>query len=264
VVLLAIVDILEEPPRDTHRKRALALLSTRGTLVARIAASPVPEEASRKITTRLKGWRASDKFRFPLLDYLRVTGHNYVADEVEGHRARSVARIGARSEESPADPYDGDLVLTRASLERMERERVRIGMELKTTIPQTIQRARELGDLSENAEYHAAKAKQAEYAQRFQDLETAMKRVRLIEDLPRPEGVALPGTEVELAPVDTGESYTVWMLGEGDQDLDETVVSYKAPIGAALHGKSAGDVVELPGEAGPRAYRVVRVRERLT
>jgi len=263
LLVTALVDLLETPPRETHRKRALALLASRGALAARLRARPILDDETRKITTRLKGWRASDKFRFPLLDYLRDAGHAYVTDEVEGHRARAAARLGARSDETTPDPYDGDLVLTRPSLDRLEAERVRLGMELKTTLPRTIQRARELGDLSENAEYHAAKAKQAEYAQRFAELENMMKRVRLIENLPRTPGVALPGTEVELRAADGGEEMTVWLLGEGDQHFGDRVVSYKAPIGLALHGKTAGDEVDLPSDAGPRRFTLTRVVEKL-
>ena len=156
--------------------------------------------------------------------------------------------------------------MSRASVRRVEEECRRLGMELKTTIPQTIQKARELGDLRENAEYDAAKAKQASYAKRFAELEAQLGRVRLLEDLEREEGVALPGTRIRLEPLgdatDAGEM-SVWMLGEGDQDLGEGVVSYKAPLGLALHGKRVGDEVEITQEAGPRRFRVSEIREEL-
>jgi transcription elongation factor GreA len=137
-------------------------------------------------------------------------------------------------------------------------------MDLKTTIPEAIRKAREHGDLRENAEYDSAKAKQATYAKRFEELERLLKGVRLIENLERPPGVALPGTVVRLEPQEPGgEPLSYWLLGEGDQDLGESVVSYKAPVGKAIAGKRAGDLVELPAESPVRRYRIQDVVERL-
>ena len=164
------------------------------------------------------------------------------------------------------DPYGGDLVVTRPTLARLEAERSRVGMELKTLIPRAIQKAREHGDLRENAEYKAAKEKQATYAKRFEELETLLGRVRLIESLERADGVALPGTQVRLESEDPGSGeppLTLWLLGEGDQDLGTGVVSYKAPVGKSLHGRRVGDVVDVPREGGSRRYRILEVTERL-
>ena len=135
-------------------------------------------------------------------------------------------------------------------------------MELKTTIPRAIQSARELGDLKENAEYDAAKAKQASHAKRFAELESLLDGIRLIEDLEREEGVALPGTEVELED-ETGSVTTVWLLGEGDQDVGDRVVSYRAAVGKALCGRRVGDEVSLPRDGSEVSYRVRRITERL-
>ena len=122
--------------------------------------------------------------------------------------------------------------------------------------------ARSYGDLRENAEYAAAKAKQAAYANRFEDLERLLNGIRLIEDLPREDGVATPGTEVELEDAD-GDRLSLWLLGEGDQEIGEGVVSYKAAVGRALRGRRVGEEVTLPRESGDVTYRVTRVRERL-
>ncbi len=268
LILSAWLDLLERPPRQTHQKRAQGFMSPGSPLGRWLTSAPLPENKEGDFTLRLKRWQGTDKVRFPLLDFLREVGHTGIAEEVEGHRARSAARIAGRmaAAADTDDPYGGDLVVTRPTLNRLEAERSRVGMELKTVIPRAIQKAREHGDLRENAEYKAAKEKQASYAKRFEELETLLGRVRLIENLERVEGVALPGTQVRLESEDPGggeKPLTLWLLGEGDQDLGTGVVSYKAPVGKSLHGKRVGDVVDVPREGGSHRYRILEVTERL-
>ena len=86
--------------------------------------------------------------------------------------------------------------------------------------------------------------------------------VRLIESLEREDGVALPGTEVELED-ESGSVSTIWLLGEGDQDVGEQVVSYLAAVGKALCGRRVGDEVSLPRDGSETSYRIRRVSERL-
>lgn len=255
-------ELIEAPSKETHRKRAMACLKPKHAVTAYILSNPLNEDDATPLISRLKQWRGSDKFRFPFLDFLKENGHSFVTEAVEGFRARSAAKLGAKLDDPGDDPFDGDLVLTRASLHRLETERTRLGMELKTTIPQTIESARELGDLKENAEYHAAKAKQAEYATRFSELENMLKRVRLVESLDRTEGVAFPGTEIHLKGED-GSELKVWLLGEGDQDLGEFVVSYRAPMGRVLMGAKQGETVEISHLGEDKTFTVESVVERL-
>jgi transcription elongation factor GreA len=260
---VAALDLLEHPPREPHRRRTLALLDPGSPLGRRLAAAPFPDDRRSALVSRLVRWESSDRFRFPLLDFFRKVGLESVAASVEGARAREAAVLSDRVEAAAAtESYDGATLLTRPTLHRLESERLRLGMELKTTIPQAIQKARELGDLRENAEYEAAKAKQATTAKRFEELDRLIHAARLIEDLKREDGVGAPGTEVDLVASD-GRRLTVWILGEGDQGVGPGVVSYLAPVGKALVGRSAGDEVELPGDGGSTRYRVDGVRERL-
>jgi transcription elongation factor GreA len=262
--LLALMDLLEKPPRETHRKRAMALLDPEGGVARFLSHALLTPENKEALVARLQTWQGSDRHRFPLLDFLRHVMLEEIAEAVEGHRARAAARVSNRMNQTTEDPYAGVLVLTRATWTRLQQERTRVGMELKTAIPQAIQKARELGDLRENAEYEAAKAKQAAYAKRFEELEAMLSKTQLIEDMEREAGVALPGTEIDLEPVEAGaEGLTLWLLGEGDQDLGRDVVSYKAPVGRAVLGKREGDEVTLARGAAVAAYRVRSIRERL-
>jgi transcription elongation factor GreA len=263
-LLACLLDLLERPPRETHRKRAMALLAPGSPLETAIRNAQWTETDIARLVTRLKEWQGSDRHRFPALEFLERAGLSQVAEDVEGHRARAAARLSRRVVEGDEeDPYAGFHLLTRPSFEKLQAERMRVGMELKTTIPQAIQRARELGDLRENAEYDAAKAKQASYAKRFEELDTLCRQSRFIEELDRTPDTVLPGTEVVLDPLGEGEALSLWILGEGDQELGKDVVSYKAPIGQALLQKRVGDEVRLPRDGEEFPARIRTVRERL-
>jgi transcription elongation factor GreA len=259
----AVLELLERPPREAHRKRALAQVETGSPLDAILRSHPLGEEDRVSIASRLVRWQSSDRFRFPMLDFLRANGHSDVADAVEGARARAAARLSGRVGKDFGDPYEGTTLLTRITFDRLEAERQRVGIELKTTIPRTLQKARELGDLRENAEYESAKAKQAIYAKRFAELETYLTRIRLIDDLKREPGVAAPGTQVRLRETNGDRTWTYWILGEGDQEITEEVVSYRAPLGKLFLGVRVGDLLELPQETELIACRVESIEERL-
>jgi transcription elongation factor GreA len=260
-LFVATLDLLEDPPRESHRKRAMAMLDAQSPLGEDLSRFPIPEDDRTGVTSRLRLWRSSDRFRFPAMDFLRSVGHQTIAEDVEGARARSAARLSDRVA-AVEDPFAGMTLFTRPTFTRLQEERQRVGMELKTTIPRAIQKARELGDLRENAEYDAAKEKQASYAKRFEELDSLLDGVRLIESLEREDGVALPGTEVELED-ESGSVSTIWLLGEGDQDVGEQVVSYLAAVGKALCGRRVGDEVSLPRDGSEASYRIRRVSERL-
>ena len=89
-------------------------------------------------------------------------------------------------------------------------------MDLKTVIPAAIEKARQLGDLRENAEYDAAKARQANAATRLQELISSLERARILETMEIDASRIGVGTEAVLEPVDGGSPITYWILGEGD------------------------------------------------
>jgi transcription elongation factor GreA len=157
---------------------------------------------------------------------------------------------------------DVDLpVMTRATWERLKHELGRLERELRTTIPATIQRARELGDLRENAEYHSAKLKQANVSKQVASLQLRLARARFVDDAELADGVVGLGTEVVLE--SERDLTTYWILGEGEHHHGEHVVSFQAPVGRALIGKAIGDEVELGAGDERRLYRVVSVERKL-
>ena len=133
--------------------------------------------------------------------------------------------------------------------------------ELRTTIPQAIQKARELGDLRENAEYHSAKLKQTTVSKQVAMLQMRLTQARFVDDAKLKDGVVGLGTEVVLeSPL---EMATYWILGEDEQHHGDHVISFQSQVGRALMGKGIGEEVELDLEGEHRRYRVVSVERKL-
>jgi transcription elongation factor GreA len=157
-------------------------------------------------------------------------------------------------------------LMTRTTYQRLEAELRRLALELKTTIPAAIERARQLGDLKENAEYEAAKLKQAHAANRVQELITLLEQTRILETLEIDPSRVGAGTEVTLTPLGgdgAGAPLRYWILGEGDHLLGEGILSYRAPIARPLLGKTAGTEVDIEFETGVRRFRIDTIRRRL-
>ena len=133
--------------------------------------------------------------------------------------------------------------------------------ELRTTIPATIQKARELGDLKENAEYHSAKDKQANVSKIVASLQLRLSRARFVDDIEVKDGKVGVGTEVVLD--SDGDELKYWILGEDEHHHGAHVISFQAPVGRSLLGHSIGDEIDLGEGASRKRYRVVSVERRL-
>jgi transcription elongation factor GreA len=151
--------------------------------------------------------------------------------------------------------------MTRATWERLKGELQRLERELRTTIPATIQKARELGDLRENAEYHSAKLKQANVSKQVAALQLRLARARFVDDAEIEDGVVGLGTEVALE--STRDLITYWILGEGEHHHGDHVISFQSTVGRALMGKGIGDEVELGEDDERRIYRIVSIERKL-
>jgi transcription elongation factor GreA len=134
--------------------------------------------------------------------------------------------------------------------------------ELATDIPRMIAAARELGDLSENADYHAARERQGLAAAEVRALEALLERARLIEDLDITAEDVSVGTEVELRQPD-GERRRVWILGQDDNYHGDNVINYRAGLGQSLVGHQIGDTVEVRGETGMETFEILSIVPRL-
>ena len=151
--------------------------------------------------------------------------------------------------------------LTLDAYNRLKAELEDLTGERRAEITEKIKVAREHGDLKENAEYHSAKLKQANMSRMVASLQQRLLRARFVDEIEYKEGVIGLGTEVVLE--SDGAIVTYWILGEGEHHHGNHVVSYQAPVGRALMGRSIGDEVELGEGEQRRRYRVVSVERKL-
>jgi transcription elongation factor GreA len=143
-------------------------------------------------------------------------------------------------------------------LKRFEDEIQKLDRELKLDLPKEIQRARELGDLRENAEYHAAKERQRFVEARISMLKTRVSEISLmnLEKLPL-DRVAF-GSTVHLREPE-GETATYQLVMPEDADPAKGWISTASPIGRALVGKEVGDDVKVPTPGGLREFEVIKL-----
>lgn len=123
-----------------------------------------------------------------------------------------------------------------------------------------ISEARTHGDLSENAEYHAAKERQAFIEGRLAELEDKIARAQVI-DVSKLSGKQIKfGATVNLLDEDSGQKSKYKIVGEDESDVKAGKISISSPMARALIGKEEGDVVEVMAPGGPKSYEVVKVK----
>lgn len=149
--------------------------------------------------------------------------------------------------------------MTRAGFERLEEELKKLKGVERPAIVKAIAEAREHGDLSENAEYHAAREKQSFIEGRILELEDKISRAEVI-DTARLEGTIVKfGATVTLVDDDTGEKVVYQIVGEDEADIKSGRLSVTAPLARALIGKSVKDVVEVTTPKGSKSYEIVAI-----
>jgi len=132
----------------------------------------------------------------------------------------------------------------------------------RPAVIKAIAAAREHGDLSENAEYHAARERQSFIEGRIGELEDANKRAEIIDTSKLKGKTVRFGAKVKLADEDTGDEITYQLVGEFEADLKKKKISITSPLGKALIGREAEDSVEVQTPKGVRYYEIVSVRFR--
>jgi transcription elongation factor GreA len=128
-------------------------------------------------------------------------------------------------------------------------------------ITQAIAEARAHGDLSENAEYHAAREQQSFLEGRIAALETALADAQIIDVATlNPDGKVVFGATIDLMNLDNDEEVTYQIVGEMEADIEKSLISITSPIARALIGKQEGDVVEVKAPGGTMEYEILEVR----
>ena len=149
--------------------------------------------------------------------------------------------------------------MTRAGHQALDAELRDLKSTERPAVIRQIAEAREHGDLSENAEYHAAREKQSFIEGRIKELEGLLGRAEVI-DPKKLSGPIKFGATVDLVDEDTDEEKTYQIVGEAEADLERGLLNLKSPLARALIGKEKGDSVEVTTPGGQRSYEILAVR----
>jgi len=149
--------------------------------------------------------------------------------------------------------------MTAEGHEKVSAELHRLKSQERPRIIQAIAEARAHGDLSENAEYHAAKEQQGLNEARVADLEDKLSRADVIDPAKMSGNTVKFGATVSLLDEDTGEKVKYKIVGEFEADVRLGKVSIASPIARALIGKSKGETAEVTTPKGSRSYEVLKV-----
>ncbi len=151
--------------------------------------------------------------------------------------------------------------MTARGAELLRTELRRLRAEERPRIIRAIAEARGHGDLSENAEFHAAREQQGFIEGRIKEIEARLANAEIIDvgQLPLSNRVVF-GATVELADVDGGKAVTYQIVGEDEADISAGRISIRSPIARALIGKSQGEVVDVSAPGKTRCYEIVSVR----
>jgi transcription elongation factor GreA len=150
--------------------------------------------------------------------------------------------------------------MTAEGYQALDAELKRLKTQERPTVIQAIAEARAHGDLSENAEYHAAKERQAFIETRVAEIEDKIARSQII-DVSKLSGKQVKfGATVNLVDEDSGDKSKYKIVGEDEADVKAGKISITSPIARAMIGKEEGDVIEVMAPGGAKSYEIVKVK----
>lgn len=150
--------------------------------------------------------------------------------------------------------------MTAAGYERLQEEIRHLKTVERPSIIEQIAEARSHGDLSENAEYHAAREKQSFIEGRLLDLEDKLSRADVIDTSKMNGNVVKFGAFVKVVDEDTDNEQSFQIVGEYEADIEKGLLALTAPLPRALIGKAVGDSVEVSTPKGSKSYELLEVR----
>ncbi|MBU2891475.1 MULTISPECIES: transcription elongation factor GreA [Celeribacter] len=150
------------------------------------------------------------------------------------------------------------ILITRAGYTALNAELKQLKSVERPAIIQAIAEARELGDLSENAEYHSAREKQSFIEGRIKELEGVLSLTDVIDPKTLSGSVKFSAT-VTIVDEDTDEEKTYQIVGEYEADIERALLNIKSPLARALIGKEEGDSVEVRTPGGVKSYEILKI-----
>jgi transcription elongation factor GreA len=149
--------------------------------------------------------------------------------------------------------------MTRAGFTALDEELKILKSIERPAVIRAIAEAREHGDLSENAEYHAAREKQSFIEGRIKELEAMLSLAEVI-DPSKLSGSVKFGATITVVDEDTDEEKTYQIVGEAEADIERGLLNIRSPLARALIGKDEGDSVEVKTPGGQKSYEILSIR----
>jgi transcription elongation factor GreA len=149
--------------------------------------------------------------------------------------------------------------ITRTGYEKLSAELRHLKTVERPRVIQAIEEARAHGDLSENAEYDAAKERQAFIEARVNELSYKLNSADIIDPENLPKDKAVFASRVLLENIDTGEDVEYMLVGPEESDIDKGLISIASPLGRAIVGRKPGDEITLQAPGGKRVYELVEI-----
>ncbi len=149
--------------------------------------------------------------------------------------------------------------ITTEGLKKLESELKKLKSTDRPQVIKAIAEAREHGDLSENAEYHAAKEKQSFIEGRLADLEDKISRANVINVSSLSGSIVKFGATITLADEDTNKETIYQIVGIEEASVEKGKISMSSPLARALLGKNVGDSVEVSAPSGSKSYEIIKI-----
>ena len=153
----------------------------------------------------------------------------------------------------------GRVYLTKEGYEKIRSELERLQTKERPIVIKAISTAREFGDLSENAEYHAAKERQAFLESKIAELSDKLLRSEIIDERKMPKDKAYLGATVKLKDLKSNQEIEYTLVSTDESDFEQNKISTQSPIGRALLGKGIGEQVEAKVPVGTLHYEILAI-----
>jgi transcription elongation factor GreA len=151
------------------------------------------------------------------------------------------------------------IYLTRQGYEKLQEELEYLRTVRRRQISKDIEKARAYGDISENAEYDAAKEAQALNEKRIMELEEKLSRAQILDDENIPKDEALIGATVRLKDLNSGKEFQYTLVSELEADFSQGKISITSPVGKGLLGHKENETVEIEVPAGILRYKILKI-----
>jgi transcription elongation factor GreA len=149
--------------------------------------------------------------------------------------------------------------MTREGYEKLKAQLDRMENVEMVQVTKRIAAARAMGDLSENAEYHAAREDQGILQAKINELKAKLARAYIVDPATLPSGVVVFGSQVRVKDLDSGDEETFHLVGPGQEDYVQNKILTTSPIGQGLMGKKVGEVAEIQVPAGKVRFEVLEI-----